>query len=75
MVARLASKVTAASALAPAIRKIQPTVMPPSSCKAREHIWLASFIDYDLGYFDDETCRLEPLQNPFGAKVLPMSPV
>jgi putative transposase len=40
-----------------------------------EHIWLVSFMDYDLGYFDDETCRLEPLQNPFGAKVLPMSPV
>lgn len=32
-------------------------------------------MDYDLGYFDDETCRLEPLQNPFGPKVLPMSPV
>lgn len=38
-------------------------------------IWLVSFIHYDLGYFDDETCRLEPLQNPFGPKVLPMSPV
>ena len=36
--------------------------------------WLASFMDYDLGYFDDETCRLEPLHNPFGPKVLPMSP-
>jgi len=23
--------------------------------------------------FDDETCRLEPLPNPFGPKVLPMS--
>jgi hypothetical protein len=32
-------------------------------------------IDYDLGYFDDETCRLEPLANPFGPKVLPMSSV
>jgi putative transposase len=40
-----------------------------------DHIWLASFMDYDLGYFDDETCRLEPLHNPFGPKVLPMSPV
>lgn len=40
-----------------------------------EHIWLVSFMHYDLGYFDDEICRLEPLQNPFGAKVLPMSPV
>ncbi len=28
----------------------------------------------DLGYFDDETCRLEPIENPFGPKVLPMSP-
>jgi hypothetical protein len=24
----------------------------------------------DLGYFDHETCRLEPLDNPFGPKVL-----
>lgn len=40
-----------------------------------DHIWLVSFMDYDLGYFDDETCRLEPLHNPFGPKVLPMSPV
>jgi len=39
-----------------------------------DHIWLVSFMDYDLGYFDDETCRLEPLPNPFGPKVLPMSP-
>jgi transposase InsO family protein len=36
-------------------------------------IWLVSFIDYDLGYFDDETCRLEPLPNPFQKNVLPMS--
>ena len=40
-----------------------------------DHIWLVTFLDYDLGYFDDETCRLEPLKNPFGAKVLPMSQV
>ena len=40
-----------------------------------DRIWLVSFMQYDLGYFDDETCRLEPLQNPFGPKVLPMSPV
>jgi len=40
-----------------------------------DKIWLVSFMDYDLGYFDDETCRLEPLENPFGAKVLPMSSV
>jgi hypothetical protein len=28
---------------------------------------------YDLGYFDLETRVLEPLENPFGPKVLPMS--
>ena len=33
-----------------------------------------SLMHYDLGYSDDETCRLEPLQSPFGPKVLPMSP-
>ncbi|HYN27443.1 MAG TPA: integrase core domain-containing protein [Burkholderiales bacterium] len=31
-----------------------------------ERIWLARFMHYDLGYFDDETCRLEPIDNPFG---------
>ena len=39
-----------------------------------ERIWLVTFMHYDLGYFDDETCRLEPIENPFGSKVLPMSP-
>ena len=40
-----------------------------------DKIWLVSFMDYDLGFFDHETCRLEPTTNPFEAKVLPMSPV
>ncbi|HEX3701808.1 MAG TPA: hypothetical protein VHU82_00665 [Vicinamibacterales bacterium] len=38
-----------------------------------EPIWLVTFMHYDLGHFDDETCRLEPIENPFGPKVLPMS--
>jgi putative transposase len=38
-----------------------------------ERIWLVTFMTYDLGYFDDETCRLEPIENPFAPKVLPMS--
>ncbi len=25
-----------------------------------DEIWLVSFMQYDLGYFDRETCRLEP---------------
>ncbi len=39
-----------------------------------DRIWLVSFMDYDLGYFDDETCWLEPIANPFSPKVLPISP-
>ena len=39
-----------------------------------ERIWLVTFMQYDLGYFDDETCRLEPIENPFGSKVSPMCP-
>lgn len=35
--------------------------------------WLVTFMDYDLGYFDIDSCRFEPLLNPFGPKVLPMS--
>lgn len=35
-----------------------------------ENIWLVSFVDYDLGYVDDKTCRLEPLGNRFGPKVV-----
>ena len=38
-----------------------------------ERIWLVTVMQYDLGYFDDETCRLEPIEHPFGPKVLPMS--
>jgi putative transposase len=40
-----------------------------------EKIWLVSFMKYDLGFFDHETGRIECAENPFGAKVLPMSPV
>jgi putative transposase len=40
-----------------------------------EHVWLVSFMQYDLGYFDDETCRVESADNPFAAKLSPMSPV
>jgi putative transposase len=43
--------------------------------EVNDGIWLVSFMDYDLGYFDEESKRFEPLENPFGPKVLPMSPV
>ena len=39
-------------------------------------IWLVSFMDYDLGFFDQEVNRVEPVgENPFAPKLLPMSPV
>ena len=37
-------------------------------------IWLVSFMNYDLGDIDLEEKTLQPLQNPFGPKVSPMSP-
>jgi hypothetical protein len=36
-------------------------------------IWLVSFMQYDLGYIDLEEKTLQPLENPFGPKVLLMS--
>jgi len=39
-----------------------------------EGIWIVSFMQYDLGFFDHETARLESAENPFAAKVLPMCP-
>jgi transposase InsO family protein len=36
-------------------------------------IWLVSFMEYDLGYIDLEEKTLQPLDNPFGPKVSPMS--
>jgi hypothetical protein len=40
-----------------------------------DKIWLVTFMHYDPGFFDHETCRLESVDNPFEPKVLPMSPV
>jgi hypothetical protein len=33
-----------------------------------ERVWLVTFMRDDVGYFDDETCRLEPIANPFARK-------
>ncbi|MEZ5489187.1 MAG: IS481 family transposase [Gammaproteobacteria bacterium] len=41
-----------------------------------DRIWLVSFMDFDIGFFDEEENRVEPVGvNPFAPKVLPMSPV
>jgi transposase InsO family protein len=36
-------------------------------------IWLVSFMTYDLGYIDLEQKTLQPIDNPFGPRLSPMS--
>ena len=36
-------------------------------------IWIVSFMSYDLGYIDMEQKTLQPLDNPFGPRLSPMS--
>jgi transposase InsO family protein len=38
-----------------------------------EGIWLVSFMHYDLGYIDLEQKTLQPLDNPFGPRLSPVS--
>jgi hypothetical protein len=45
-----------------------------STLEVEEKIWLVSFLDFDLGYFDEKEGRVEPGPNPFEAKVLTMPP-
>jgi hypothetical protein len=43
--------------------------------EVEEQVWLVSFLDFDLGFFDREEGRVEPAPNPFlPKKVLTMSP-
>ncbi|MDH3693950.1 MAG: integrase core domain-containing protein [Gammaproteobacteria bacterium] len=38
-----------------------------------DDVWLVSFLDYDLGFFDRELNKVEPIgNNPFAPKLLPM---
>jgi hypothetical protein len=41
--------------------------------EADDGIWLLSFMTYDLGYIDLEQRTLQPLDNPFGPRLSPMS--
>jgi putative transposase len=34
--------------------------------EVEDGIWIVSFLDYDLGYFDEKNMRVEPVDNPFG---------
>ena len=33
--------------------------------EVEDKIWLVSFMQFDIGYFDEETRRIEPACNPF----------
>jgi len=41
--------------------------------EVEDGIWLVSFLHYDLGYIDLEQRTLQPLDNPFGPRLSPMS--
>lgn len=43
--------------------------------EVEDGIWVVTFLDFDLGYFDENNSRIEPVEDPFNKKVLPMSPV
>lgn len=32
----------------------------------KDGIWVVSFLNYDLGYFDEKSKRVEPVEDPFG---------
>lgn len=38
--------------------------------EVEENVWLVSFMDYDLGYIDLEEKTLQPLDNPFGPRMV-----
>lgn len=42
--------------------------------EVEDGIWVVSFLEFDLGYFDENNSRIEPVEDPFNKKVLPMSP-
>ena len=46
---------------------------PEGGKQTADHVWLVSFMGYDLGDFDDETYRLKPIEDPFGPRLSPMS--
>jgi hypothetical protein len=38
-----------------------------------DDIWRASFMHHDLGYFDLEQKTLQPIDNPFGPRLSPIT--
>ena len=40
-----------------------------------DKIWLVNFMQYDIGFFDEDENKVQPADNPFMPNVLPMSSV
>ena len=38
--------------------------------EVQDGIWLVSFMEYDLGYFDETSKRFEPLPYPFAPTIV-----
>jgi hypothetical protein len=53
--------------------RLRPHLHAPKENQHLNGIWLVSFMAYDLGYIDLEQKTLQPLDNPFGPRVSPMS--
>jgi hypothetical protein len=49
-------------------------ILRKSSGRLGEHTWLVTFMDHDLGPFDDETWRREPVRFPVGLTLVPVCP-
>jgi hypothetical protein len=45
----------------------------PCTNEVGDGIWLVSYMTYDLKYIDLEQRTLQPLDNPFGPRLSPMS--
>jgi hypothetical protein len=74
-IARLLSPLAAATACTQADQHLYRAGGPETRDQEIEDgIWLVSFMHYDPGYFDLEEKTLQPLDNPFGAQLSPMSP-
>jgi|GEM_PF-1186509 len=38
--------------------------------QVEDDVWLVSFMNFDIAYFDMESSRVHDLENPFGPRVL-----
>jgi hypothetical protein len=58
-------------------KKISTSTLPAGQIhwpkEIEDSIWLVSFMHYDLGYIDLEQKTLQPIDNPFGTRLSPIS--